>query len=62
MQAAGQTTVNCLGTSSWSLTLSPQTGKFDNGSATSTVTTTAVPPGFLPASVTEQVKLFTVSK
>lgn len=62
VQATGQTSVNCLGTSSWSITLTPQTGKFDKGSATATVETTPVPGGFLPASVTSPVKLFTVAK
>jgi hypothetical protein len=40
--------------------LTPQTGKFENGSATSTVGTTVVPVGFLAASVTSPLKLFSV--
>ena len=62
VQASGQTTVACTGTSSWSVVLTAQSGAFSNGPATSTVETTNIPAGFLPASLTGPVKLFQVAK
>ena len=57
IQAAGTTSANCIGTSSWSVTLTPATGKFESGSATGTVKTSTA-SGFLPASVTSALKAF----
>jgi hypothetical protein len=60
VQASGQTTVSCSGTSSWSLPLTPATGKFESGNATATVKTSTIPIGFLPATTTGTIKLFLV--
>ena len=46
--------------SSWSVALAPPGGKFENGSATGTATTTSVPASFLSASVTSPLKVFQV--
>jgi hypothetical protein len=59
IQAAGTTSVNCVGTSSWSVTLTPSTGKFERGPATGTAKTSSV-GGFLPATVTSALKAFAV--
>jgi len=60
VQASAPTNVSCNGTSSWSVTIAPQTGGFDNGAATANVRTTTYPFAFLPASVTAPVKLYFV--
>jgi hypothetical protein len=60
VQAAAPVTAYCNGTSSWSVALTPQTGGFENGAATATVETTSVPVGFLPASTTSSIKVYTV--
>jgi hypothetical protein len=61
VQASAPVTVGCNTTaSSWSVALGPQTGGFENGSATATVQTTSVPVGFQAASVTSPIKLFAV--
>ena len=44
--------------SSWSVVLTPQSGKFQPGAATGTATTTITSPGFLPTSVTSALKVF----
>ena len=59
IQAAGATSVDCVGTSSWSVTLTPSTGKFENGAATGTVKAGGA-GGFLPATVTSTLKAFAV--
>jgi len=60
VQATASTIVFCNGTTSWSATLTPQTGSFQSGSATATVRTTTYPFAYLPASVTAPVRLFVV--
>jgi hypothetical protein len=45
---------------SWSVPLTPQTGKFEPGSATGTASTQVYTPSFLPASVTSPLKVFQV--
>jgi len=59
IQAAGTTSANCIGTSSWSVVLTPAIGKFESGSATGTVKTSSA-SGFLPGSVTSALKAFAV--
>jgi hypothetical protein len=61
VQASAPVTAACnTAASSWSVTLAPQTGGFENGSASATVQTTTVPVGFQAASVTAPIKLFSV--
>ena len=55
----GTTTVDCVGTSSWSITLTPSTGKLEKGAATVSATTSRA-LGFLPSTVTSTVKVFAV--
>ena len=59
VQAAATTTVNCTGTSSWTAVLTPASGKFEVGEATTTASTATVTGGFLPATVAAPVKVFT---
>jgi hypothetical protein len=59
VQAAGTTSVSCVGTSSWSVTLTPSIGKFENGAATGTAKTSGG-FGFLPSTVTSAMKLFAI--
>jgi hypothetical protein len=59
IQAAGATSVDCVGTSSWSVTLTPSTGEFENGAATGTAKVGGA-GGFLPATVTSTLKAFAV--
>lgn len=59
VQAAGTTTVDCVGTSSWSVTLTPSSGKFERGAATGTVKAGGA-FGFLPATATSTLKAFAV--
>lgn len=61
VQAAANIPATCTSTpSSWSLALTPETGKFQPGSATGSATVLTVPGGFLPATVTSSLKLFQV--
>jgi len=60
VQATSSTIVFCNGTTSWSATLTPQTGGFQIGSATASVRTTTYPFAYLPTSVTAPVRLFAV--
>ena len=46
--------------SSWSVPLTPQSGKFEPGSATGTATTGVYAATFLPATVTSPLKVFQV--
>jgi hypothetical protein len=57
VQASGTTSVNCAGTSSWSVALTPSTGKFENGAATGSAKTSGG-FGFLPSTVTSTLKAF----
>jgi hypothetical protein len=57
IEATGTTNINCVGTSSWTVTLTPSTGTFEKGSATETAKTASA-FGFLPATVTSTVKAF----
>lgn len=62
IQAQGSASVPACGTSpsSWSVALTPATGKFEPGAATGTASTATVPGAFLPANVTAALKLFQV--
>ena len=61
VQAAGGTgLMPCAGTTPWNVKLTPQTGKFDNGTATLNADTFRYPRGFKPATVSSPVKIFTV--
>jgi len=59
IQAAGKTSVDCVGTSTWSVALTPSTGKFESGAASGTAQT-AGGLGFLPSAVTSTIKAFNV--
>ena len=51
----------CVSTpTSWSVPLTPATGKFQPGDATGTVSTLSVPRGYVPANVVASLKLFQV--
>jgi len=51
----------CTGTpSSWSVALTPATGKFAPGAATGSAIVTSAPSGYVPANVTSPLKLFQV--
>jgi hypothetical protein len=61
VQALGGTgLMPCAGRTPWSVKLTPQTGRFDNGTATLNADTFRYPRGFLPAAVSSPVKIFTV--
>jgi len=62
IQGAGGTSVALCGTapSSWSATITPGSGKFENGTATATVTTAIFPIGFLQGDATASVKVYAV--
>jgi hypothetical protein len=59
VQAAGATSINCVGTTAWSATLTPSNGAFEKGDVTGTVNAGGA-FGFLPATVTSTLKAFTV--
>jgi hypothetical protein len=59
VQAAGSTSVSCAGTTSWTVVLTPTTGKFDNGAMTGSANTLGA-HGFLPSTATSTLKAFTV--
>jgi len=59
VQGAGATSISCVGTASWSVTLTPSTGKFQSGATTGTVKAGGA-FGFLPATVTSTLKAFAV--
>ena len=59
VQASGTTSVDCVGTSSWSVALAASTGKFENGAATASARTSRA-LGFLSSTVTSTVKAFAV--
>jgi len=59
IQANATTNMRCVGTSAWSVTLTPSTGTFEKGAATGTAQTGST-LGFLPAKVTSTVKAFAV--
>ena len=62
VQAAGLFSIQPCGPtpSSWSVTLTPTSGKFAAGTATGSASLAVVPPGFLSASTTSSLKLFQV--
>lgn len=60
VQASGTTSVDCVGTSSWSVALTPAAGKFEKGGAATASAKTSRAPGFLPSTVTSTVKVFAV--
>lgn len=62
IQGASATSVASCGTapSSWSATVTPGSGKFENGTATATVTTSVYPVGFLQGNASVSVKVFAV--
>ena len=62
VEAKGLVNAASCGTSpsSWSVTLTPATGKFDNGSATGMATAAAVPTQFRLTTVTAPLKVFQV--
>ena len=62
VQAQGNVSVPACGTtlSSWSVALTPASGKFEPGAATATASTATVPAGFLPAKVSAPLRLFQV--
>ena len=61
VQAVFNIPMTCTSTpSSWSAALTPQTGKFQSGSATGSVTVLSAPSGYLRPTVTESLKLFQV--
>lgn len=62
VQAGGQASVStcAASASSWSVTLTPQTGKFAPGEATGTATTANTPNDFLQSNVTSVLRLFQV--
>jgi hypothetical protein len=54
-------TLNCAtAPSSWSVTVTPAAGKFENGTATGRVAASGLPTDYLPADVTSPIKIFTV--
>lgn len=62
IQAQGTVSVPACGTSpsSWSVALTPATGKFEPGTATGTASSAPLATAFLPANVTAPLKLFQV--
>jgi hypothetical protein len=61
VQAAGTTTLTCTGPTSWSVTLIPQSGRFDKSSVSVTAQTFGTVGGVRPANATASVKVFTES-
>ena len=61
VQATFAIPFTCVSTpTSWSMPLTPATGKFEAGAATGTASTLSVPRGYLPANVVASLKLFQV--
>ena len=59
VQATFAIPFTCVSTpTSWSMQLTPATGKFEPGAASGTVSTLSVPRGYLPATVVGSLKLF----
>ena len=59
VQATGAIPFTCVSTpASWSMPLTPATGKFEPGAATGDISTLSVPRGYVPAAVTASLKLF----
>ena len=59
IQANGTANMRCVGTSAWSVTLTPSTGAFEKGSAIAAANTGGT-FGFRPATVMSAVKAFAV--
>lgn len=57
LEASDVATVECAGTTLWSIALTPATGGFEAGSATALVETIDVGPGVKPSTATASVKL-----
>jgi len=62
IQASADVSVASCGTSpsSWTTTLTPASGKFENGTASAAITTVTFPRGFLAGNASANVKVFVV--